>query len=60
MTDIEFLRYTSLQIINPIGELSMIIYLIIEWRQFFQWNKKLVKLENFEKRVYSELGEGRE
>ncbi|MHA1610660.1 MAG: hypothetical protein ACTSYU_01290 [Promethearchaeota archaeon] len=45
-------------IINPIGELSMIIYLIIEWRQFLQWNKKLVKLENFEKRVYSELGEG--
>ncbi len=44
-------------IINPIGELSMIIYLIVEWRQFLQWNKKLVKLENFEKRVYSELGE---
>ena len=45
-------------IVNPIGELGLIIYLIVEWRQFLQWNRKLVKLENFEKQVYSELGEG--
>lgn len=40
---------------NYISQILLIIYLIFEWRHFYRWNKKLNKLSEFEKTIYSEL-----
>jgi len=40
---------------NFISTVILIAYLIFEWRHFYCWNKKLKKLSEFEKKIYSEL-----
>lgn len=42
-------------IFNFISQLILIAYLIFEWRHFYRWNKKLNKLSEYEKEIYSEL-----
>lgn len=42
-------------ILNVLSQGGLLIYLIIEWRHFYQWNRKLSKLIKFEKEIYKEL-----
>ncbi|MHA2226123.1 MAG: hypothetical protein ACXAC8_13010 [Candidatus Hodarchaeales archaeon] len=35
--------------------LLLLIYLAYNWRHFLKWNKKLIKLKDFEKQIYQEL-----
>lgn len=42
-------------ILNVLSQGGLLIYLIIEWRHFYQWNRKLSKLKKFEREIYKEL-----
>lgn len=42
-------------ILNGLSQGGLLIYLIIEWRHFYQWNRKLSKLKKFEREIYKEL-----
>ena len=42
-------------ILNSIAFIAIIVYLIYQWKFYLKWNKKLVKLDEFERRVYDEL-----
>ncbi len=50
-----FPLFRIIGLFNFISQLILIAYLIFEWRHFYRWNKKLKKLSNFEKKIYSEL-----
>lgn len=45
----------SLIILNSITQVGFIVYLGIQWNYYLKWNKKLSKLDAFEKRIYEEL-----
>lgn len=42
-------------ILNFISQISLILYLLFQWRHFHQWNKKLKELKTFEKKIFEEL-----
>ncbi len=42
-------------LLNILSQGGLIIYLIIEWRHFYQWNRKLSKLKKFEREIYKEF-----
>jgi hypothetical protein len=44
-------------ILNGLSQGGLLIYLIIEWRHFNQWNSKLKQLKLFEKQVFHEICE---
>lgn len=50
-----FPLFRIIGLFNFISQVILIAYLIFEWRHFYRWNKKLKKLSNFEKKIYSEL-----
>ena len=41
--------------LNLILQLLLLIYLVMNWRHFLRWNKKLTKLKDYEKQIYREL-----
>ncbi|MHA1995276.1 MAG: hypothetical protein ACW97Z_12100 [Candidatus Hodarchaeales archaeon] len=41
--------------LNLILQLLLLIYLMLNWRHFYRWNKKLTKLKDFEREIYQEL-----
>ena len=42
-------------ILNYISQISLILYLLFQWRHFHRWNKKLKKLKTYERKIYKEL-----
>ena len=42
-------------ILNSVVLVALIIYLGFQWKHFLKWNRKLSKLDEFERRVYQEL-----
>jgi len=44
-------------ILNGLSQGGLLIYLIIEWRHFNQWNRKLKQLKLFEKQIFHEICE---
>jgi len=42
-------------ILNGLSQGGLLIYLIIEWRHFNQWNRKLKQLKLFEKQIFHEI-----
>lgn len=42
-------------VLNGLSQGGLLIYLIIEWRHFYQWNRKLSKLKKFERKIFKEL-----
>ncbi len=47
----------NVNILNGLSQGGLLIYLIIEWRHFYQWNRKLKQLKLFEKQIFSEICE---
>lgn len=45
----------TLQILNTIGQLGLIPYMIFEWMHFLRWNQKLKKVTEFERKIYEEI-----
>ncbi|MCG3218448.1 MAG: hypothetical protein KAR35_05555 [Candidatus Heimdallarchaeota archaeon] len=41
--------------INLVAQISLIGYLIYQWKQFLHWNRKLIVLEEHEKFIYQEM-----
>ena len=44
-------------ILNGLSQGGLIIYLIIQWKHFIQWNRKLKQLKLFEKQIFHEICE---
>ncbi|MFX1567538.1 MAG: hypothetical protein ACFFCV_04130 [Promethearchaeota archaeon] len=44
-------------ILNDLSLLGLLIYLILQWKHFIQWNRKLTQLKLFEQKIYSEICE---
>ena len=44
-----------LHIFNLIAQIGLIVYVFIQWRFFQKWNKKLTRIEIFEKQIFDEL-----
>ncbi|MFW9973396.1 MAG: hypothetical protein ACFFDF_24645 [Candidatus Odinarchaeota archaeon] len=44
-------------ILNGLSQGGLLIYLIIEWRHFIQWNRKLKQLKLFEKQIFHDICE---
>ncbi|MHA1670271.1 MAG: hypothetical protein ACTSV5_06785 [Promethearchaeota archaeon] len=44
-------------ILNGLSQGGLLIYLIIEWKHFNQWNRKLKQLKLFEKQIFHEICE---
>ena len=42
-------------ILNGLSQGGLLIYFIIEWRHFYQWNRKLKQLKLFEKQIFHEI-----
>ena len=42
-------------ILNGLSQGGLLIYLIIEWRHFLQWNRKLKQLKLFEKQTFNDI-----
>lgn len=42
-------------VFNSISEFGLLIYMFFEWHHFLRWNKKMRKIENFEKLVFEEI-----
>ena len=43
------------KILNTIAEFGILLYMIFEWRHFLRWNKKLKKIDEFEKVISEDL-----
>ena len=46
-----------INILNGLSIVGLLIYLIIQWKHFIQWNRKLRKLRFFEKQIFNEICE---
>lgn len=42
-------------ILNALSLIGLLIYLIIEWRHYHRWNKKLTQIKRLEKQVFDEI-----
>ena len=42
-------------ILNFISQISLILYLLFQWRHFHRWNKKFKELKTYERKIYKEL-----
>ena len=41
--------------LNLLSQVSLVIFLLFQWRHLHQWNKKLRELKTFERKIYEEL-----
>ncbi|MCF2140133.1 MAG: hypothetical protein K9W44_08775 [Candidatus Lokiarchaeota archaeon] len=41
--------------LNSIAEFGLLIYMVVEWHYFLRWNKKIKKLEDFERLIFDEI-----
>ena len=44
-----------LYVLNTIAQIVLLVYIVIQWMFFHKWNKKLLKIELFEKQTIDEL-----
>jgi hypothetical protein len=44
-------------ILNGLSLLGLLFYMILQWKHFYQWNRKLKQLKLFEKQIFSEICE---
>jgi len=51
-TQIPFRLYTNRNLFTHLG---LILYLLIEWKYFLDWYKKVNKLKTFERKIFEEL-----
>jgi hypothetical protein len=42
-------------ILNGLSQGGLLIYLILQWKHFIHWNRKLSKLKKFEREIYEEF-----
>ena len=45
--------------LNVFTQISLLIYLVFEWKHFIHWNRKMRTLEKLEQMIYQELESGK-
>jgi hypothetical protein len=53
-------QFPYLRVLNISSQVLTIIYLLVQWKNFLKWNKKLRALKELEQKIYTELSLGLE